>query len=260
MIKNNKCVYLHKDSEGIVRYVGSGTIERAFKRYASSNRGKPYMEYVLNFGKLSVEIIAKDLSKVEAEDLERQLYDLHEDTILNCKKPSSEKILTREMFEDFLYYDETSPSCLRWKVDIYQTTKANTQAGGVHTKTGYFLICLHGIRYWTHRIIMVLNGIDVNGLVVDHIDGNKSNNKIKNLRAVSNQVNNQFNKLNCRNKSGVTGVSLSNNGYWVASWHVDGVHFRKHFPIANYATSNDAKLAAISFRDEMVRLHYTPRV
>ena len=71
-MENNKCVYVHKDADGIVRYVGSGTLQRANQTYAKSNRGENYKEYVNKCGKLDVEIVYSGISTFEAIKLPRR--------------------------------------------------------------------------------------------------------------------------------------------------------------------------------------------
>lgn len=77
-----------------------------------------------------------------------------------------------------------------------------------------------------HRIILGLSSRD--GKLVDHINGNRLDNRRENMRFVDNQTNriNAY-KLNCNNKvSGVMGVSLKNRPTakkrWVAHICVDG--------------------------------------
>lgn len=257
-MENNKCVYLHKDKEGVVKYVGSGTLRRANNTHANSDRGKTYTEYVQANGKLEVEIVTEGLTKLEAEDLERELYDKYKESILNYNRPNSAKLISKEMFEEYLYYDETSKSCLRWKVDLGQMAKPNSEAGSLN-KSGYYQVKLQGVCYKAHRIIAVLHDLEVNGFVIDHIDRNGSNNKISNLRVVSqkeNMQNRSQQKLSSNNSSGVPGVSYDKQGYWVANWYEAGKQIRKHFPIKNYETSEKAFEAAIMYREEMQNIHY----
>lgn len=260
---NRFCVYVHKDKEGVVKYVGSGTEYRAYQTHTSSHRGKKYAEFVEANGKPEVEILAKGLSKFEAEDLERELFDNHRYTILNNRRPASVKILTKEMFEEYLYYDETSKSCLRWKIDRVSGTgkierKANSEAGGLKP-SGYYELTFKGKYYRVHRIVCVLHDIEVDGKVVDHIDRDKSNNKISNLKVVyqkENMQNVSRHKLSAANTSGVQGVYYMKRGYWVASWQEKGKSRFKHFPIKNYISPEDAFNAAVEFRNQMVSLHY----
>jgi hypothetical protein len=48
-------------------------------------------------------------------------------------------------------------------------------------------------------------------LQIDHIDGNKFNNKLSNLRAVSHQVNSKNKKIRNDNSTGVAGVCWDKN-------------------------------------------------
>lgn len=59
---------------------------------------------------------------------------------------------------------------------------------------------------YLHQLIMNRIGVD-DGLVVDHIDRNKSNNRRNNLRIVTYQDNSRNCSLSKRNTSGITGVT-----------------------------------------------------
>lgn len=262
MGENNKCVYVHKDKEGVVRYVGSGTIRRAYLNYSNSGRGEQYARFVKANGRLEVEIIDECLSKLASEELERELFDEYRDTILNCCRPSSTKNITKSMFEEYLYYDESSASCLRWKTDsaaVFDTVKikANSEAGNLHKRSGYYVLNLQGERYRVHRIVCVLHGLEVNGFVIDHKDRNRSNNCIDNLRVVSQKQNSQNLGLTSRNTSGIQGVRYDKQGNrFVANWNENEKQKFKHFPIKNYPSHEDAFNAACDYRKLMIEIHY----
>ncbi|QHJ81626.1 MAG: hypothetical protein [Bacteriophage sp.] len=106
-------------------------------------------------------------------------------------------------------YDESSPSCLRWKVSRLggRGIKAGDVAGSIDSK-GYWRVGVAGKEYRAHRIVyhIVTGNIISEDLQVDHIDKDRANNRISNLRLVTNQQN-QFNKnLLSNNTSGITGV------------------------------------------------------
>lgn len=255
---SNKCVYVHKDSNDVIRYVGSGTLERAYLTCANSARGKEYANFVEANGKLNVEIVAKELSKKEAEDLERELFDEHSETIFNCRRPSSTKPMNKEMFEPYLYYDETSKSCLRWKVSVNSKIKVNSEAGWFSKLNGYYEIQLKGYAYKVHRIIALLHNLNIDDFVIDHIDRNKSNNKINNLRVVSQKQNMLNRGINLNNTSGVQGVYYDKRGKsWTARWSEEGIPKTKSFQIKNYLSSEDAFKFAVQYRKQMVDLHYS---
>jgi len=123
---------------------------------------------------------------------------------------------------DFFYYDETSPTFLRWKVER-RTGKDNRilkiQVGdiaGYTDKDGYSSIGLNGNRYLNHRIIWCLfNGYIDPEKQIDHRNGDRVDNRIENLQLVTPMVNSQNKALSCDNTTGVIGVSLSQTrGYW----------------------------------------------
>lgn len=163
-------------------------------------------------------------------------------------------------FSEYLYYDETSPSCLRWKVSRGKS-KVDKGAGCLD-KDGYYVVRINSIGYRSHRIILDLVGVVIpENKIVDHIDGNPNNNKILNLRLVSHKEN-QHNKARTRlNKSGVSGVVYAEmwNGsrtkllkYWRASWYdIDGKRRNKSVP----ATGEDdiaAKQEAMDIRTSKI--------
>ena len=87
-------------------------------------------------------------------------------------------------------YDATSPSGLRWASDGYNNSyRVGDVAGAtVSGKNGYYQIQVQGKKYMTHRVVyFIVHGYWPEN--VDHIDGNRQNNKITNLRGVSKRVN-----------------------------------------------------------------------
>ena len=85
-------------------------------------------------------------------------------------------VIDRDLILDNLYYDETSPSCLRWLRAVgHGRMRAGSVAGGMDTK-GYWIISFRGKRYKAHRIIWCMfSGECILGKDIDHIDGNPQN-------------------------------------------------------------------------------------
>lgn len=72
--------------------------------------------------------------------------------------------------------------------------------------TGYWRAAVDGVHYAAHRIAWKLvTGRDPN-VEIDHINGDRADNRWSNLREVSRKVNRQNAQRNKNNTSGVTGV------------------------------------------------------
>lgn len=93
-------------------------------------------------------------------------------------------------WQDYFYYDETSPSCLRWKVSR-GTRKQGDAAGNLHPRTKQWDVGFCKSLFRAHRIVYILFNEKIpDGLLVDHKDRNPSNNKINNLRLATKSQNN----------------------------------------------------------------------
>lgn len=63
-----------------------------------------------------------------------------------------------------------------------------------------------GKKYLAHRILWLLHYKKWPAGQIDHIDGNRCNNNLGNLRDVPKKDNDRNRRKNCNNSSGVTGV------------------------------------------------------
>ena len=173
--------------------------------------------------------------------------------------------------QDLYYYDESSETCLRWKVDIYSGKWKNFKnvgvgdiAGGYSSGSGYYQVRKNKTLKLVHRIIWELHNDPIpHGMFIDHIDGDKLNNKLANLRMVSRSGNARNAKRRKDNTSGTTGVHMvantNRNGsislYWKAVWtELCGRNRSKVFNWNKYGGDESAKKAAISYRDEQIKL------
>lgn len=85
------------------------------------------------------------------------------------------------------------------------------------SSNGYLVARLGNELFMSHRIAWVIsNGMIPEGVEVDHIDGDKLNNMIENLRLVSHSGNMKNVGNRKSNTSGVTGVTITNNGKYRA--------------------------------------------
>jgi len=128
-------------------------------------------------------------------------------------KPNKLPLLGR--INELVSYDADS-GVFTWKVDRGGKAKAGLAAGSLRAD-GYFALCLDGKSCVAARIAwFVATGSDPDLLDVDHIDGDKCNNRISNLRLASESQNCANRKRRSDNKSGFKGVYAMGKK-WAAS-------------------------------------------
>lgn len=136
-----------------------------------------------------------------------------------------------DKIDDLFVVSSDSASGLRWKVSRYSGRDYNILSANVGDiagtvgKRGYWVVEVNRKKTPVHRIIWeILYGPIPNGMVIDHINGIKSDNAINNLRCITVVNNNRNRGVSNKSKSGVNGVSYKEisgrNGnifrYWSA--------------------------------------------
>ncbi|WP_420917555.1 HNH endonuclease [Pseudomonas protegens] len=132
--------------------------------------------------------------------------------------------MTAEIARDLFNYDEGA-GLLTWKRSRGRAI-AGVQVGALH-HTGYWHTYIGKKTYLVHRIIWLMSYGEWPEGQIDHVDGNPQNNRIENLRSVSNQQNSRNRRLKVSNKSGVPGVYWEKrSGRWCAQ--ISTSNGRKH--------------------------------
>lgn len=171
-------------------------------------------------------------------------------------------------FKDFLYYDESSPTKLRWLVDRRAGKNHNMvlvfkdDVAGSINNNGYYQVRLNRKNFLVHRVILELfERIVDSSLVADHIDGNKLNNSISNLRVVS-VKDNAKNRVFKKNNTGIPYLFKRPFGYRVAII-INDKRTAKMFSFKAYGGEEVAKHKAVeyllSMKDSMIEAGYTER-
>lgn len=154
--------------------------------------------------------------------------------------------LTCERLRELLSYNEATGQ-FRWRIQR-QCVRDGAIAGGPDYK-GYIRIKVDGRKYFAHRLawLYVYGRWPVD--LLDHIDRQRTNNAIANLREVSNQLNSHNQRVVRRSRVGLLGVSLSPTpGKFVARIAVEG----KDHHLGTYPNAVEAYEAYVSAKR---RLH-----
>lgn len=138
----------------------------------------------------------------------------------------------------------------------------NTRLAGCEidskTKSGYGQVrfCYEGVTYSqvVHRLIwFIVHGIVPTG-VIDHKNGNKSDNRPSNLRDETQSINMRNAGLRSDNTSGVAGIHfVSKKGKWVVQ---SVTNTGEHVHVGIFADLDSAKESLVRFRQQN---NYTER-
>lgn len=157
-------------------------------------------------------------------------------------------ILDAARLREILEYD-TESGLFTWRIGISNRVKPGMQAGN---KThGYIEIGIENQAYRAHKLAWLYVFGYWPEKSIDHIDGNRSNNAIKNLRLATNQENsqNKWGASSSNKSSGMLGVTWhKQRGKWMAQITHDG---RNH----NLGLFDTAELAHSAYLHAKQRIH-----
>ena len=112
-------------------------------------------------------------------------------------------------------------------------------------RSGYQFVRINTIAYDVHRLVaehFITSAGDTSKLVLDHIDGNKHNNQIDNLRWVTRSRNAHNSKLSKANTSGCKGVTKYCAKFWQYRICVDN-HIHRAGGFKTLQEARDARIA-----------------
>ncbi len=120
---------------------------------------------------------------------------------------------TPEELREMFHYDRET-GVLTWSVSLSNRAPVGTMAGTYSRR--YRSVTINRVQYRVHQVIWALETGVWPNQEIDHIDGDRSNNKIGNLRLVTRAENMKNTERSSKNTSGVTGVSWRRD---TRKWH-----------------------------------------
>lgn len=264
-VKNNDYyVYVHrrKDNNEIF-YVGKGRRNRCMSKHY---RNKQWNSVVSESNGFTVEFLFINLSEEDALKKELEYVYENKNILVNKRFKNKTTPIDKLYFSEKFYYDSSSPSGLRYKVDNSSRDPRNKRAVGdvagyiwknnKGKDTPYYVLEDKNISYRIHRIIWVLEKSEIpEDCVVNHIDLNSLNNTLTNLELVSPGVNSR--RSIKQTKSGVLEILLKGIAVGVQSdWTtLEGKRIRTLYSYKKYGKEKAWKLATQARQEALVLLN-----
>lgn len=227
-------------------------------KVAGSHHSSLAVAWMLAFG---------DEPKGPVVPLDGDKRNLRPGNLLDCGAQFAPRTAPRLGIEDALTADEAraifnyddATGVLTWKCNRrttkgYINARAGSQAGG-KDKKGYLAMSFQPPRspkpiyYFAHRIIWLIVTGAWPTSEVDHVNGDKSDNRWQNLRHADDEINSQNRRhANRNNSTGFLGVTIDKSGLYVSRIG----HRRKLLVIGKYPTPQEAHKAYVEAKR---RLH-----
>lgn len=142
-----------------------------------------------------------------------------------------------------LFHYELNSGKFFWKKTTTNRVKVGDEAGSFCKNTGYTNVVIDGKGYTLHRIaILLATGVYDKTVQVDHVDHDRGNDRLSNLRVVhAKNMRNQ--SLRNTNKTGVTGVCVKYTRKGTKRYTASIVYNYKPIFLGNYDTLEEAAAA-----------------
>ena len=149
--------------------------------------------------------------------------------------------LSQDLLHELFEYRD---GFLFWKHKTRNGIESGTKAGTLNHH-GYVHIRINKKTYQAHRLIFLMHHGYLPEML-DHIDCDRSNNKIENLRPANNLQNQHNQKLSHKNKTGVKGVCFDKSkGQYLAQFRVNRTICR----VGHFITLQEASEAVQKARE-----------
>lgn len=155
-------------------------------------------------------------------------------------------VLTQQELKEFLHYDPET-GIFTWAKSNNTSIKVGGLAGCI-MNCGYLRIGINKKQHLAHRLAWLYVTGKMPKNLIDHINGNRSDNRFCNLREATNAENMQnITKLPTTNKSGVLGVCWHKQRQ---KWYTQIMANGKKIYVGIYDTIEEAKIARLQAKEK----------
>jgi hypothetical protein len=161
--------------------------------------------------------------------------------------------LTAERLRELLHYNPET-GVFTWRVN-HRSVKAGSVTG-CPSSSGYLRIVVDGRLYTAHRLAWLYEYGAWPKDQIDHVDGVRSNNAIRNLRSCTRAENMQNQRPPSTNSSGYLGVSWRGGS---KPWRAQICWARRVINLGNFPTPEEAHEAYLKAKRELHTFQPVPR-
>lgn len=150
--------------------------------------------------------------------------------------------ISLDRLRDVLHYDAETGDFI-WKKKLSNSSRIGDVAGATEPD-GYRILSIDGRSYRAHRLVWYYIYGSEAPFEIDHIDGDRSNNRLSNLRLATKSQNRKNTKRHRDNKSGFKGVVFQKHTK-KNPWRSVITYGGKSHHLGNFPTPEDAHAAYV---------------
>ncbi len=154
-------------------------------------------------------------------------------------------MLTQDRLKEVIFYNP-STGVFTWNVDVGYKIKTGDVAGTINPR-GYRRIIINGKNYAAHRLAWLYAYGYCPEHVIDHMNGNRADNRLDNIRHVTRSCNSQNRKCSDGTVSGFNGVCFDKR---TKRWKSYITVNRNRIHIGRYDSEIDAAIARVQYENE----------
>lgn len=155
-------------------------------------------------------------------------------------------MITQSELKDILNYNQDT-GIFVWKTHLKQSNKYEGDIAGCLHGGGYIAIQIKGVRHYAHRLAWLYVYGKFPDKELDHINRDKADNRISNLREVTRSENMQNVGLRKDNTSGESNISYRKDRNKYRAFVTNN---NKYKSLGHFETIEEAKIALDNYNSE----------